>query len=44
VDLPRTDPRLLELYMGDLMPGYLKHHDEAVMSGTGEWQGQVRCA
>ena len=28
VDLPRTDPRLLELYMGDLMPAYLASHGE----------------
>jgi hypothetical protein len=27
VDLPRTDPRLLELYMGDLMTKYLQAHD-----------------
>ena len=27
VDLPRTDPRLLELYMGDLMTKYLRAHD-----------------
>ena len=26
VDLPRTEPRLLELYMGDLTEGYLNYH------------------
>lgn len=27
VDLPRADPRLLELYMGDLMTPYLRAHE-----------------
>lgn len=27
VDLPRTDPRLLELYMGDLLTNYLRAHE-----------------
>jgi putative hemolysin len=27
VDLSRTDPRLLEIYMGKLTAGYLHHHD-----------------
>jgi putative hemolysin len=30
VDLTRTDPRLLEIYMGKLTAGYLRHHDVVV--------------
>lgn len=39
VDLTQTDPRLLELYMGDLAAGYLRHHG-IEMAG----ERQVRCA
>jgi len=39
VDLTRTDSRLLELYMGDLAAGYLRHHGVG-----GVEQRQARCA
>jgi putative hemolysin len=39
VDLPRTDPRLLELYMGKQAEGYLHYHHDS----NGE-ESQVRCA
>jgi putative hemolysin len=39
VDLTQTDPRLLELYMGDFAAGYLRHHG---IGTAGE--RQVRCA
>ncbi len=39
VDLPRTDPRLLELYMGKMTAGYLGYH----AAGAGE-ERQARCA
>lgn len=39
VDLTRTDPRLLEIYMGDLASGYLRHHGIGV-----EEERQAQCA
>lgn len=39
VDLTRTDPRLLEIYMGELAAGYLRHHGV----GAGE-ERQAQCA
>jgi len=39
VDLTRTDPRLLEIYMGDLAAGYLCHHGAGVVE-----KRQAHCA
>ena len=39
VDLTQTDPRLLELYMGDFAAGYLRHHGVETPR-----ERQVRCA
>ena len=39
VDLPRTSPRLLDIYMGPLSAGYLQYHE--LVSGEGR---QAQCA
>jgi putative hemolysin len=39
VDLTKTQPRLLELYMGDLEAGYLRHHGVGAVE-----QVQAQCA
>jgi len=39
VDLAHTDPRLLEVYMGELTAGYLNHHGVA-----GREERQAQCA
>ena len=39
VDLTRTDPRLLELYMGELTAGYLRHHGVVTVE-----ERQAHCA